>query len=344
MMIFSKRHLVSIAGIISLLAGAILFGWWITHGRFIQSTDDAYVGGDITVVASKVPGYIAQIAVRDNQSVKKGDVILRLDNRDYCAIVAQLRAKVARSKAQLENIHASLAMQQSIIKSVSETGQAVKLEAQKSLRDSQRYEQLAKSAAISRQIKDNAQLDYQGMIAKERKAANDYQAEKQRLVVLSAQEKAERASIEEAESMLTQALLDLEYTVVRAPIDGIVANRSARTGSWVAGGTQLVSLVPVSGLWIDANFKESQIARMKPGMKAEIRADVLRGKVFHGYIESLAPATGASFSLIPVENATGNFTKIVQRVPVRIVLDKADELMHILRPGLSVTVNVNEKR
>lgn len=343
MMTFSKRHLVSIAGIISLLAGAILFGWWITNGRFIQSTDDAYVGGDITVVASKMPGYIAQIAVRDNQSVKKGDVILRLDNWDYCAVVAQLRAKVARSKAQLENIHASLAMQQSIIKSVSETWQAVKLEARKSLRDSQRYEQLAKSAAISQQIKDNAQLDYQGMIAKERKAANDYQTETQRLAVLSAQEKAERASIEEAQSMLTQALLNLEYTVVRAPIDGIVANRSARTGSWVAGGTQLVSLVPVSGLWIDANFKESQIAGMKPGMKAEIRADVLHGKVFHGYIESLAPATGASFSLIPVENATGNFTKIVQRVPVRIVLDKTDELMRILRPGLSVTVNVNEK-
>ncbi|MDF9346098.1 efflux RND transporter periplasmic adaptor subunit [Escherichia coli] len=112
---------------------------------------------------------------------------------------------------------------------------------------------------------------------------------------------------------MTQALLDLEYTLVRAPIDSIVANRSAHTGSWVEGGTSLVSLVPVSELWVDANYKENQIAGMKPGMKAEIRADILKGEVFHGHIESLSPATGASFSLIPIENATGNFTKIVQR-------------------------------
>lgn len=127
------------------------------------------------------------------------------------------------------------------------------------------------------------------------------------LAVLSAQEENVRASIEEVLAALTQALLDLEYTLVRAPIDGIVANRSAHTGSWVEGGTSLVSLVPVSELWVDANYKENQIAGMKPGMKAEIRADILKGEVFHGHIESLSPATGASFSLIPIENATGQF-------------------------------------
>ncbi|MCE9890810.1 HlyD family secretion protein [Kluyvera intermedia] len=203
---------------------------------------------------------------------------------------------------------------------------------------------MAKSAAISQQIKDNARLDYQRMIARERKAANDYQTEERRLTVLSAKLDAAKAGLVEAKSKLDQALLNLEYTVVRAPITGTVANRRARIGSWVAGGTQLVSVVPVSGLWIDANFKESQIAGMKPGMKAEIRADVLRGNVFHGYVESLAPATGATFSLIPVENATGNFTKIVQRVPVRIAIDKTDQLAQILRPGLSVTVSVKERR
>ncbi|EIR1100743.1 HlyD family secretion protein, partial [Shigella flexneri] len=134
-----------------------------------------------------------------------------------------------------------------------------------------------------------------------------------------------------------------QAAVVRAPIDGIVANRSAHTGSWVEGGTSLVSLVPVSELWVDANYKENQIAGMKPGMKAEIRADILKGEVFHGHIESLSPATGASFSLIPIENATGNFTKIVQRVPVRIAFDDAKELKQLLRPGLSVTVSVDER-
>lgn len=234
-------------------------------------------------------------------------------------------------------------MQQSIIQSASETWQAVKHEEQKRLRDTERYEKLAQSAAISQQIIDNARFDYQQVAAKERKAANDFLVEKQRLAVLSAQEENVRTSIEEVQAALTQALLDLEYTLVRAPIDGIVANRSAHTGSWVEGGTSLVSLVPVSELWVDANYKENQIAGMKPGMKAEIRADILKGEVSHGHIESLSPATGASFSLIPIENATGNFTKIVQRVPVRIAFDDAKELKQLLRPGLSVTVSVDER-
>lgn len=306
-------------------------------------TDDAYIGGNITTVTSKVSGYISAIEVRDNQSVKKGDIILRLDDRDYRANVARLEAKIKSSKANLESIQATIAMQQSIIQSASETWQAVKHEEQKRLRDTERYEKLAQSAAISQQIIDNARFDYQQVAAKERKAANDFLVEKQRLAVLSAQEENVRASIEEVQAALTQALLDLEYTLVRAPIDGIVANRSAHTGSWVEGGTSLVSLVPVSELWVDANYKENQIAGMKPGMKAEIRADILKGEVFHGHIESLSPATGASFSLIPIENATGNFTKIVQRVPVRIAFDDAKELKQLLRPGLSVTVSVDER-
>ncbi|OPW98074.1 HlyD family secretion protein [Citrobacter sp. A316] len=342
-MIFFKRHLISTVGIICLMAGVIFYGWWLMNGRFIQSTDDAYIGANITVVASKVSGYISRIEVRDNQLVKAGDIILSLDDRDYRAAVAQSKAKVSRSKACLDSIRASITMQQSVIASAAETWQAAKLDVQKSLKDSQRYELLAKSAAISQQIKDNARLDYQRMIARERKAANDYQTEQQRLTMLSAQLEVARAGLKEAKSALDRALLDLEYTVVRAPITGTVANRRARVGSWVAGGTQLASVVPSSGLWIDANFKESQIAGMKPGMKAEIRADALHGNVFHGYVESLAPATGATFSLIPVENATGNFTKIVQRVPVRIAIDKTDELARILRPGLSVTVSVNER-
>lgn len=343
MMIFFKRHLTRTVGIICLVVCAIIYGWWLINGRFIQSTDDAYVGGNITVVASKVSGYISRIRVGDNQLVEAGEIILTLDDRDYRAAVAQSQAKVSRSKANLDSIRASITMQQSVIASAGEAWQAEKFDAQKSSKDSQRYELLAKSAAISQQIKDNARLDYQRMIARERKAANDYQTEKQRLTMLSAELEAARASYREAKSALDRALLDLEYTVVRSPITGTVANRRAREGSWVAGGTQLASVVPVSGLWIDANFKESQIAGMKPGMKAEIRADVLHGKVFHGYVESLAPATGSIFSLIPVENATGNFTKIVQRVPVRIAIDKADELARILRPGLSVTVSVNER-
>ncbi len=267
-MIISKKQLIGVVAIGILLAGVVFFIWWVSKGRFIQTTDDAYIGGNITTVASKVSGYISAIEVLDNQSVKKGDIILRLDDRDYRANVARLEAKIKSSKANLESIQATIAMQQSIIQSASETWQAVKHEAQKRLRDTERYEKLAQSAAISQQIIDNARFYYQQAAARSAKPQR-FPVEKQRLAVLSAQEENARASIEEVQAALTQALLDLEYTLVRAPIDGIVANRSAHTGSWVEGGTSLVSLVPVSELWVDANFKENQIAGMKPGMKAE---------------------------------------------------------------------------
>lgn len=343
MKFLTKKQRVVFLGIGPLAIGAVILSWWIISGRYIQSTDDAYVGGDITSVASKVPGYISRIMVKDNQMVNKGDIIIYLDDKEYRAVVSQAQAKLAQSKARLENIYASILMQHSVIQSAVGNWQAVKLESQKIQQDSRRYDQLAKSSAISQQIRDNTRLDYQRMLARERKADSDYQTEKLKLAVLETQEKTARASVEEAQSGLARSQLDLEYTVVRAPINGIVANRKARNGSWVAGGTQLVSLVPVSGLWIDANFKENQISGIKPGMRAEIHADILKSQVFYGYVDSVAPATGASFSLIPVENATGNFTKIVQRVPVRIALDSNNTLMNLLRPGLSVSVSIDDK-
>lgn len=213
-MIISKKQLIGVVAIGILLTGVVFFIWRVSKGRFIQTTDDAYIGGNITTVASKVSGYISAIEVRDNQSVKKGDIILRLDDRDYRANVARLEAKIKSSKANLEGIQATIRMQQSIIQSASETWQAVKHEEQKRLRDTERYEKLAQSAAISQQIIDNARFDYQQVAAKERKAANDFLVEKQRLAVLSAQEENVRASIEEVQAALTQALLDLEYTLV----------------------------------------------------------------------------------------------------------------------------------
>lgn len=343
MRFLTKKKQVITWGIGALAIGAVILSWWIVRGRYIQSTDDAYVGGNITSVASKVPGYISRIMVKDNQKVNKGDIIIYLDDKEYRAVVSQAQAKLEQSQARLENIHASVLMQHSIIQSAANNWQAIKLESQKIQQDSRRYDQLSKSSAISQQIRDNTRLDYQRMLARERKADSDYQTEKLKLAVLEAQEKTARASVKEALSVLTRSKLDLEYTVVRAPINGIVTNRKARNGSWVAGGSQLVSLVPANGLWIDANFKENQISGIKPGMRAEIHADILKSQVFYGYVESLAPATGASFSLIPVENATGNFTKIVQRVPVRIALDSSNSLLNLLRPGLSVSVSIDEK-
>ncbi|KJM61069.1 hemolysin D [Pluralibacter gergoviae] len=341
-MSLSKKNLIKLAAALALLAACALLAWWLLSGRYSESTDDAYVGGDVTAIASKVPGYIAAIGVKDNMRVSKGEVLLSLDDRDYRAAVDQARAEVATRLGALESVRASLAMQRPAIAAAAAAQQAAELEAQKIFGDSRRYQLLAKSAAISQQIKENTQLEYRRLRAQVVKAQADTQTEKQRLAVLAAEESRAQGKLDGARAKLAQAQLNLSYTVIKAPFDGIVGNRSARAGSWAAGGAHLLSLVPVSGLWIDANFKENQLAHMRPGMRAEVRADILRGNVFYGRVESLSPATGASFSLIPVENATGNFTKIVQRVPVRIVLDD-DPQGQLLRPGLSVTVRVDEK-
>ena len=167
------------------------------------------------------------------------------------------------------------------------------------------------------------------------------QAATQQLAVLDAEIEAASADVAQAEADLRTARLNLGYTEIPAPIDGYVGNRSAQVGAYVATGTNLLSVVPARGLWVDANFKEDQLARMRPGEPATIVADVLPGRTFHGHVASLAPATGAVFSVIPPENATGNFTKIVQRVPVRIVLDGGAAELGLLRPGLSATVSVD---
>ena len=239
------RYIVPAGG---LLAGLAIFCWWQTDARYIQSTDDAYVGGNITAVSTRVPGYITHIDVADNQLVKKGDVILRLDDSDYRAVVRQFDARLKKNMANLDSIRADLAVQHSVIRSAGADQQAAELAALKSQLDSQRYDLLAKSAAISQQIKDNTRLDTRRLIARQRKTQNDVITEMKRLEGLAAREKMAEASVEEARAELEQARLNLQYTVVRAPIDGIVGNRHARTGSWVSGGQQLASLVPLSGL------------------------------------------------------------------------------------------------
>jgi membrane fusion protein (multidrug efflux system) len=220
---------------------------------------------------------------------------------------------------------------------------AAEAEVARSRFDVMRYSQLASNQYASLQRFQQADADDKKAIAAVERARAALAAARRRLDVIDTQKQQARAALDQAIAERDLAQLNLGYTELRAPIDGVVGNRSARNGAYAMVGAQLVSLVPAHGLWVDANFKESQLAHIRAGLPASIEADVLPGQVFRGHVASLAPATGASFSVLPPENATGNFTKIVQRVPVRILLDDGASTLGDLRPGLSVTAAVDER-
>ncbi|MDB5409873.1 MAG: hemolysin [Rhodospirillales bacterium] len=338
-----KRLAVSGVALLVALGGAWYGHEWWTVGRFIESTDDSYVGGDITVIAPKVAGFIAEVAITDNQPVHAGDLLVRLDDRDYRAALAKAEGAVAAAQATLANLDASRRLQESVIAQARADVVTTDAEATRTQFDVVRYRQLATEQFASAQRFQQADADHKkGLAAGERSRAVLAAAQRQLDVIDTAKQQAQ-AALAQAEADRDVARLNLSYTELRAPIDGTIGNRSAHLGAFAAIGAQLMSLVPARGLWVDANFKESQLAAMRPGLKATITADVLPGEVFHGHVLSLAPATGAQFSVLPPENATGNFTKIVQRVPVRILLDGDAALLGRLRPGLSVTAAVDER-
>jgi len=328
--------------LIALAAAGYGYHWW-SAGRFVQETDDAYVGGDVTLIAAKVPGYLAEVLVTDNQAVHAGDLLARIDDRDYRAALAKAEGAVASQQALIANLDARATLQQAVIAEAQAGVAAVDAETVRARDDQARYANLVAKAAVSIQSSQKADADYKQSLANGLKAKASVEAARRQLDVIATQKQQAQASLAQAIAERDIAHLNLRYTELRAPVDGTIGNRRARVGAYAASGGQLLSIVPANGLWVDANFKEGQLAHMKPGMRATIVADVLPGKVFHGRVESLAPATGAQFSVLPPENATGNFTKIVQRVPVRIVLDEADARLGVLRPGLSLVVEVDTR-
>ena len=310
-------------------------------GRFFESTDDAYVGGDVTVIAPKVPGFIAEVLVQDNQPVHAGDLIIRLDDRDYRAALSKAEAAVASQQAGLANLDATRFLQESVVTQAQTGITTAEAEIARTRDDQARYQQLAKQGAVSVQHRQKAEADFQEATAAGDRARAVLATAQRQLAVIETQKRQIQATLDQALAERELVRLNLSYTELRAPIDGIVGNRSARAGAYATVGSQLVSLVPVKGLWIDANFKESQLATTRPGQPATVTVDALPGVVLHGHVSSLAPATGAQFSVLPPENATGNFTKIVQRVAVRILLDEGSAQRAQIRPGLSVTVDVD---
>jgi membrane fusion protein (multidrug efflux system) len=340
----SRRQLLSAAGAILIGVATWFACYWVTIGRHIESTDDAYVGGEVTTLSFKVAGLIETVAIADYQSVKAGDLLLKLDDRDYRAQLTRAEANIAARRAALANVDATRRMRVSMLDQVRADLAAAMAERVRAKYDIDRYRTLSADRAAPRQRFEQADADHEKARAGERKAQAALDAALHQLDIVDAQREQAGADLDQAVADRDLARLNLSYTEIRSPIDGAVGNRSARVGAYATVGAQVLAIVPARGLWVDANFRESQLARMRKGQPAEIIADAVPDVTFHGHVASLSPATGAQFSVIPPENATGNFTKIVQRVPVRILLDDDAAELGKLRPGLSVFVRVDERQ
>ena len=268
----SKKNILVLAALGAAALAAASYGayWWHT-GRFMQTTDDAYVGGDISAISSKVSGYIQQLAVQDNMAVKKGDLLIRIDDRDYRAALAKAAGEVAAQQAALADIQATRQLQQATIAGSAASLLAATAATEKLANDNRRYNALAASSAISAQIRDNASADYRRAHAEQEKAKADKTVAERQLAVLDARQQQILAALAQAQANLEMARLNLSYTDIRAPFDGVIGNRRAWSGSFVSSGTQLLSLVPAHGLWIDANFKENQLAHMRAGQPVTIQ-------------------------------------------------------------------------
>jgi len=316
--------------------------WWRV-GRFIVSTDDAYVKADTATIAAKVSGYVADVAAGDNQQVKAGDVLLKIEDGDYRLAVRAAVDKLATQDAAIARIGAQVVAQRAAIAQADAqiaSAQADKIRAEAA---NQRASALARHDFASQAQLDQTQADQKRAVASLDAARAGRDAAAQAIVVLEAQKREAAAVRSELETARAKAERDLSFTILTAPFDGVVGARGAQQGQFVQPGQRLLALVPLGAVYIEANFKETQLAKLKPGQKVEIEIDAFEGRGIESEVASLAPASGAQFSLLPPDNATGNFTKIVQRVPVRIAIPAEVARRGELRPGLSALVRVDAR-
>ncbi len=338
------RKKIAITAVVLVLALGGYGGWhWWTALRFLESTDDAYVASDVSVISPKVEGYLKAVEVRDNQAVKKGAVLFVIDDSDFAAKVAQGQAAVATEEAAVTTFASRLDLQQAMIAQAQATVQSAEADLTRTQQDFKRYSALMTTDFASRQRYEQAQADARKAEAEAAKSRAALAAAQSELAVLQSQRREEKARREQARANLKLAQDDLDNTVIRAPISGVAGNRAGQVGQYVKPGTELLSVVPLPRVYVTANFKETQLTRMRPGQRAEVLVDAYPDHPLPGRIDSFAPASGAQFSLLPPDNATGNFTKIVQRVPVRIALPREGPLARLLRPGLSVTVTIDTR-
>ncbi|MCF4166182.1 HlyD family secretion protein [Zavarzinia compransoris] len=317
---------------------ALAFAGWLYLTRHLVSTDDAYVHADIAPISTRVQGVVAQVMVSDNQLVRAGDVLLRIDDSSYRATADAARAAAAAAAADIDTLSSQIEQQVLRITMAEAQETSAKAEAERASRDLARMSKLATGDYATRQKLDTSRADSAKAAAALASATANVGVQKAEQAVMQTKLVEAKAARQRAEAQLALAEEDLKDTVIRAPVAGVVGNRGVVAGQYARPGAVLLSIVPVQDLWIEANFKETQLADMGAGQPVEVSVDALPGVTLHGKIESFSPASGALFSLLPPENASGNFTKVVQRVPVKIHLD---EYPARLVPGLSVVVTVD---
>ncbi|SFP56852.1 HlyD family secretion protein [Sphingomonas rubra] len=330
-----------VLGLAVLVVGGLWFLRYETRGRYLEETNDATVQADMVTVAPRVAGYVAQVLVTENQDVAAGQPLVRIDPRDARAQAAQAEAQIAVAGAQADAARAQIREQYATIEQARAQLAAARAKAAFDAAEVARYRPLAASGAETRERLAQLEATARQSAADVRAQAAALDAQQRRVGSLESQVAQGRAQGRAAQAQLESANVDVGATVLRAAIGGRIGDKTVTVGQYVQAGTRLMSIVPLDRLYITANFKETQLALMRPGQPASIHVDALDGVELKGRVESLAPGTGAQFSLLPPQNATGNFTKITQRVPVRISIEATPAARRLLVPGLSVTVTVD---
>jgi len=326
-----------------LLVGLMGASYWYSYGQYFESTDNAYLAGDITSISSKVVGFVNKSYVIDNQRVKEGDLLVEIDNQDFQTALSQANAHLRVVESDVETLIAQQTMQFTKISQAQSHVDSSAAEYDRANQQVVRFRSLLEKKYTSQDDVDKMQVQQRIAVANLDEAKASLSASNNQLAVIASEINHAKASVAEAKAQQQQAQLNLGYTKIYAPIDGIIGKRSVREGMLVQIGTPFISIVSEGTVWVDANFKETQIGKIHTGQMVELEFDAYPEQTVKGMVDSFSPATGAKFSLIPSENATGNFTKVVQRVPVKIVIVEQNAENIQLLPGLSVVATIDTR-
>ncbi|MCK1595001.1 HlyD family secretion protein [Bradyrhizobium sp. 164] len=332
----------ALAVALGVVAAAYFGHYYLTTGRYLETTNDAYVKADSTIIAPKVSGYISEVRVADNEAVKAGQLLARIDDRDFKTALEQANADVTASEAAVRNLNAQIELQEPLIQQQAAEVDATEANLKFAQEERTRYDGLMKSGSGTVQRAQQTDAALRAQTAQLLQSKAGLIAANKKIEVLSTERAKSVAQLDHARAVERQAALNLSYTQITAPVDGFVGARSLRVGQYVQAGTQLMAVVPLDAVYVVANFKETQLTHMRNGQPVDLYVDSFQSTPLRGHVDSLSPASGLEFALLPPDNATGNFTKIVQRVPVKIVLDDRS-LNGLLRPGMSAAPTVNTK-
>src|SRR5947207_2315630 len=337
-----KRAALALAAALGVAAATDFGHYYLSTGRYLETTDDAYLKADSTIIAANVSGYISKVLVADNEKVAAGQLLARIDDRDFKTALDQAKADVTASEAAVHNLNAQIELQEPLIQQQAAEVDASEAKLKFAQEERTRYDGLMKSGSGTVQRAQQTDAALRAQTAQLQQGKSGLVAANKKIEVLSTERAKAVAQLDHARAVEQQAVLNLSYTEVTAPVDGTVGARSLRVGQYVQAGTQLMAVVPLDAVYVVANFKETQLTFVRSGQPVELTIDSFHGTRLRGRIDSLSPASGLEFALLPPDNATGNFTKIVQRVPVKIVLDDHN-LKGLLRPGMSAEPVVDTK-